>query len=1099
MCGRLQKGGFSMKRHTHRAIAILLVILAAAASLRADDTEIYGVVSTPSIPPNVLIIFDTSGSMSTRDVPGDPYVPAMTYSGSYITNAVYQRVTIGHSYQWVVFTDSIDNISCASIKTDLLSIGYWAGKTSAPTFKCNSGNTQRRLRLGNFMNYDVSGVGLAKTRISVAKEVLTNLISQTNDVRFGMMVYNYNDSDATSGGRLLAPCADRLDSAAKQPLLDAVASATPSGWTPLAETMAEAGLYFAGKPSWFNTGVTYTSPMQQRCQKNYIILMTDGEPTIDRHHKLYDTPYINGDLIGDQDGDHSAPCAGSGYDDLYNDVTKSFSTTYMPFGTHEYWYRDGNGNCQFYPDAGSDYLDDVARYLYRNDCNQDLGAGTSFEKQNVITYTIGFRIQNQLLSRTAAHGGGEYFTADNYSALSEAFNQIMAAIVERNSCFVAPVVPVSRTNRTYAGNKIYLGFFKPQQDGRWFGNVKRYKLDNDGSIRDQANILATNASGLIQENARSWWSSADDGPAVERGGAAERLGILIDTGGTRNIYTYTGTNALLTDSSNAFAYSNSAISNGMLDVTDSARTLLFDTVHKGEFGDVIHSEPAVVYYGAGADGLPDTADDVVKIFVGANDGMLHCIDDVTGNEDWAFIPPDHLEKLKKLADTVPDHDYFVDGSPTVHYSDSRKILIIGSRRGGESYTAIDITTYNAPRYLYTVGPTVLGSGNERLGQSWSRPEKATIATGATVTTAGCSVVQQFDGSNTADVLLLGGGYDTNQDIRTAPFQADTEGRAVFAVSLTAGTLMNNLKFSNGAPISLGMSNSVVDVAGFDHDGDGIVSRIYFGDLGGNVFALRDDVIQEFTLCSKTITKSVVDGTWAGVKLFNASADGVKRKIFYAPDAVAETYPPGTQGEYIYFGTGDREDPGNTAVVNRIYAVKNDWTATSALTESDLVNVTENLIQLGTAEEKTQVRSLLNTQKGWFIELENLGEKVVSSPRVYGGVVYFTTYTPGQGEVSADPCEASTANGVARLYAVDFKTGGAVHNFSTTPEIDGSGNTVALGKLDRSTVIGTAIPSAPVIAILRSGAYLFIGVEGGISSMPVVAGQDMYRYYWNQIF
>jgi len=59
--------------------------------------------------------------------------------------------------------------------------------------------------------------------------------------------------------------------------------------------------------------------------------------------------------------------------------------------------------------------------------------------------------------------------------------------------------------------------------------------------------------------------------------------------------------------------------------------------------------------------------------------------------------------------------------------------------------------------------------------------------------------------------------------------------------------------------------------------------------------------------------------------------------------------------------------------------------------------------------------------------------------------------------------------------------------------------VALGKFDRSTVIGTAIPSAPVIAILKGGAYLFIGVEGGIASMPVVAGQDMYRYYWNQIF
>ena len=584
------------------------------------------------------------------------------------------------------------------------------------------------------MNYDASGIGLPQSRISVAQQVLTDLIDRTENVKFGMMVFNRNDSDATSGGRLVAECGT-----AKQSLKDRIADAYPDGWTPLAETLAEAGLYFAGKPSWFNSGVTYTSPMEERCQKNYIILMTDGEPTMDRHHKLYDAAYINGDFIGDQDGDHATPCSG--------------------FSTREYWYRDEDDNCHYYADDGSDYLDDVAHYLYRNDCNPTLGEGTSFDKQNIITYTIGFRVENQLLYRTAAAGGGEYFTADNYSALAEAFSQIMAAIVERNSCFVAPVVPVSRTNRTYAGNKIYLGFFKPQNDGVWFGNIKRYKLGNDGSIRDQSNNLATTSDGLIRDDARSWWTTlGDDGPAVERGGAAERLGILLDTGGTRSLYTYTGTNAFLTDSSNVFAYSNSAVTNGMLGLTtDPERVALFNNVLKGEFGDVIHSEPAVVHYGNGADGEPDTADDDVKIFVGANDGMLRCIDDVTGNETWAFIPPDQLGRLKKLTDA--DHDYFVDGSPTVYYGASQKILVIGSRRGGESYTAIDITDYNAPQYLYTVGPGILGPGNEVLGQSWSRPEKATIATGSTVTAVGCGVIQQFDESNTADVLLFGGGYD----------------------------------------------------------------------------------------------------------------------------------------------------------------------------------------------------------------------------------------------------------------------------------------------------------------------------------------------------
>ena len=219
------------------------------------------------------------------------------------------------------------------------------------------------------------------------------------------------------------------------------------------------------------------------------------------------------------------------------------------------------------------------------------------------------------------------------------------------------------------------------------------------------------------------------------------------------------------------------------------------------------------------------------------------------------------------------------------------------------------------------------------------------------------------------------------------------------------------------------------------------------------------------------------------------SNGKKLKILYAPDAVAEKYPPSTHGEYIYFGTGDREDPGNTAVDNRFYAVKNDWTATSPLTESNLLDVTDDLIQLGTAEQQQAVRENLELKKGWYIRLENQGEKVVSSPRVYAGVVYFTTYTPAiaGGPADPDPCAASTASGVARLYALNYKNGASVTNFSTSGETDTSGNSLnGLGKLDRSLIVGTAIPSAPVIAILAGGARIFIGVEGGLVSLPAVA-------------
>ncbi len=1033
-------------------VIILMLILGVQGVAQADDTDIYGTITSTSLQPNVLIIFDSSGSMNTEDVPGDPYDPTTTYSGSSTRDAVY----ILKNGSWRLFASDINDLNCTAIKDELELQGYVRGRIRGAGRNYVCGGRRRRLRLGNYMNYVESGVGQTRRRIDVAKEVITDLINMTEDVRFGAMRFNTDQ-----GGRLIAECGTD-----KTTIINDINAINADGWTPLAETLAEAGLYFAGMDSWYNSGVSYTSPMEERCQKNYIIIMTDGEPTQDLDWRLTSGAYINGDTIGDYDNDGNDP-----------------------------------GN---YDNNGSDYLDDVAAYLYENDTNPGLGDGTSFDKQNIITFTIGFQSNQTLLENTAANGGGAYYTATNYSELSEAFYQIMSSISEQNAVFVAPVVPISRMNRTYAGDKIYLGFFKPQANGRWIGNIKRYGLGDDGTLYDANGMVATTEDGLIKDNAMSYWTQlGTDGPDVEAGGAAEVLGLLIDSTASRNLYTYTGSQALLTDASNAFVMDNTSLTNAALDVADDTeRQNLIDSIHEGEFGDIIHSEPVVVYY-EDPDGDPATDDAKSMIFAGSNDGLLHCVDDDDGSEVWGFIAPDQLNRLKLLDNN--DHDYFMDGSPVVYYGQSQKILIMGERRGGFSYNALDITTYNAPQWLYSVSDRILDPdpGNnpdtdsyELLGQSWGKPERATIATASTVTIDNGTCSLNID-TTAQDVFIIPGGYDNNQDLET-PNAQDSFGRALLAVNVSSGQLMSSFHFSAVSHTSLGMTHSIVDTSAFDHDGDGIVSRVYVGDLGGNVLAFKDDELQDFTVCGDTVSQVVVDGNWTATKLFSASAvDGVQRKIVYAPDAVAESF-----GEYIFFGTGDRADPGETDVVNRIYAVKNDWNTTGTLDETDLVDVTDDLIQLGTETQKQTARTDLENSKGWYIRLENLGEKVVASPRVYGGVVYVTTYTPSPDtgdDPGDDPCEASTVRGVARLYALDYKTGASMHEFSSEVETDGGGNVVALGKKDRSVIIGTAIPSAPVIAVLSGGARIFIGVEGGIVSLPTLANEDMYRYYWTQIF
>ena len=78
----------------------------------------------------------------------------------------------------------------------------------------------------------------------------------------------------------------------------------PSGNTPLEETFWEAYLYFTGQAVKYGltsspTSVAasknpsdtskYKSPIAEACQKNYIVYLTDGEPTedVDAHSLIY--------------------------------------------------------------------------------------------------------------------------------------------------------------------------------------------------------------------------------------------------------------------------------------------------------------------------------------------------------------------------------------------------------------------------------------------------------------------------------------------------------------------------------------------------------------------------------------------------------------------------------------------------------------------------------------------------------------------------------------------------------------------------------------------------------------------------------------------
>ena len=991
----------------------------------AKDTDLY-MASGEGVEPNILIMFDNSGSMN-EEVQAYFYDPLILYDPLVVPHANRNTVYRRSGGSWILFANSIADVACAAARTALTNSGHYEGNTNAT---CTSSN--RTLRTGNYRNYlDSVGGSEFLPKLTIAKRVISDFLSTINGVRIGMMIFNTSE-----GGRIHSTIRSLTDANRAQLITD-VNNITANTWTPLAETLYEAGLYFKGGGSYFNSGVVYTSPIQYYCQRNYVILITDGMSTQDRHAIL-------ASAIGDRDGDQREPI--------------------------------GAPNDPNYPSDGSDYLDDVAKYYYDNDLRSDLTG-----QQNITTYTIGFTINNNLLERTAAHGHGQYFYSNSAQELASAFQNIVGDILEKTSSFVAPIVPVSRMERTSAGDRIYLALFQPKQNRMWSGNIKKYGVTqtgtNIGQITGINGLPALDDRGQILNTTYSFWPSPFplnrmDGSGVEKGGVGD---ILLNRSTGRNVYTYLGSNVNLPHSSNTFNTTN--ITPTMLGLSSGDTVgrdklvqfvLGFDaydedgnsnTTEKRDWilGSFLHSRPSVIHYAS-----------QTVIFAGSNDGMLHAFDDNSGEELWGFIPPNLLNKLQSLnADVIED---FVDGSPKAYIarnadgSINRAILILGLRRGGNRYYALDITNPSSPRYLWEINPDIPGSPFAEMGQSWSTPNIGKIAYGA----------------GEKWVAFIGGGYDVNQD--NANPVSDSKGRAIYVVDVLTGSLVWRYSWAENTAMTYSIPS---DMAKVDTGGNGKIDRLYVGDMGGRIW--RFDIGDPNT------------ANWTGKIIFssNPGRDGTTgRKIFYPPDVTLEKDTAYYQ--MLFFGTGDREHPKEDTVINRLYAVK-DKNPSTALTEqgSDLlVDVTQDLLQNPNTpqEDKNAILEQLRTGNGWFIKLDqNVGEKSLSPPVVFNKIAYFTTFTPTPEGAGGDPCYVG--EGTARVYILEYNTGNAVFNLDLTND---TGETFIISRTDRSGIIGTAIPSGVVITFIGGEAIAYIGVGGGVGQPPITGLQNSQKY-WKIVF
>jgi len=886
----------------------------------------------------------------------------------------------------------------------------WGGNSNKISW-----NARRSYRIypANYLNWWNEYRTSALSKLDIVKGVSKSLIDELSGVNIGLMRYSNNDSGNNNenrraqGGMIVHPVEDVSTSATA--IKSAIDAFTPDGFTPLSETLYEAGLYFAGKTWDYGSNsvpvhsvstamqtaapTKYKSPMEYSCQNNYIVYLTDGLPTAD------------------------------------TDANTKIGNLFTPAKS----CGTGNGDC----------LDDMAEYMFQSDLSTLPG------NQNVKTFTVGFDADFPLLSETATKGGGSYYTANDTATLANAFDKIVQEILDTNQTFTSPTVAVNAFNRTQNLNDLFITVFKPTDAVHWPGNLKKYRLDpTTGKIQD-AHTPALDAvddeTGFFKDSALSYWSTSTDGDRVAEGGAASKL----PDPASRNIYTYyTGSaSTTLTNAANAFVSGNSALTDAMLDLTTPGRPSrrnLFSFARgvdvtdmdadgnvseaRKQMGDPLHARPATVIYG-GTESSPDVDDAVV--YAATNEGFVHAIDPSTGVELWSFIPDVMLPRLYEQYEnpTTSTKFYGIDGNLQTLKIDHNKngivepsegdhvYLYFGMRRGGAYYYALDVTDKDTPKFLWKDTATQLPG----LGQTWSTPS----VTRVTVNSVTQTQPEDY-------VLIFGGGYEDDQDPNGATqltsYSTDTTGNQVFMVDALTGARLwyaggpgssANLIF-NGSSGRDTMNNSIPsDVRVIDLNSDGLADRMYVGDMGGRIW--RFDITN-----GAAPNALVAGGVFASLGNADESSHPASslRRFYYAPD-VSLVRNSNETFLNLAIGSGYRASPLNLQVEERFYSLRDrnvfnkltqsQYDSFSATTEADtgLIDVTTDLDA-----------TVGNTAKGWRISLTRDGEKVLSEARTFQNKIFFTTYTPYDG-APVDPCVPK--QGTNRLFLVSVLDGDPVIN------------------------------------------------------------------------
>lgn len=975
-------------------IAAILSIDTVAAPGELSQTPL---LTSSTVAPNIYFSLDSSGSM-WHILPDNPYDPNITYFNcTSSTLDPSDKITIfieynngtplftqnNMTYSWGLGNNSNYGFREKCFKqnqiyTDVSLFGedlayrflsnggllplYYLGRTP--------GNRGPARYSGNYLNWyfgsapTLFGQGAQRkpntqSRYQVMQEVTSNLLDNLSmkSVRVGI-----GDFNGGNGANIRVGIQD-INTNLNQ-AKSAVSSIQPETDTPLAESLHQIARYFIQgynnlltlHPSQSNSskktaytifnqlpkissGVSLASPIQYFCQKNFVIMLTDGQPTQD-------------------DGISSAT-------GLVNYV------------------EDGSSGIQ---------LDDVAAAIYDMDLRPDLvDQNNQSVKNNISTYTIGFGLTGTgdatnavpLLVNTAAQGGGLFFNATNKLDLKSAFDQITSGI----DAYSASAASVAFTSgQTSSG----LGIFRTTYvSNQWSGDVERIAINSDGRLG--ASLWGASALlNVANTNTRFIFTYNDE---TKRPVPFRQLTLLStrqqndlnlgpaginDNKGQDRINYFRGDRTL---EGSVFRKRNQLLS----DIVHASP--VFVGIPESNWPDAAPFPTGTNQYSTfKANNLNRTP----FIYVGTNNGMLHGLDARSGQIAMTYMPNILFsttlnQGLHYLTWPNYSHRFYIDSEPQVQdayvkitpngSAAWRTLLMGGLGAGGRGYFLLNVTDPSqfSDSFLTNLFLWEFTSAHDAdLGYTFSQPIIGLMNNGRWAMIFGNGYNNTGTGRAKLFIVFLDGGLDGIW----------TEGSDYIKLDTQIGSLTN----LNGLS-----SPAVVDL-----DGNRSVDRIYAGDVQGNLWAF------DVSSSSPTAWNVAYGTSSTPAPLFSQNNQPITGRPFVVKNPIVNTSSTNAPNLLVLFGTGQyltAADPASTTLQS-LYGVwdsgKSNLKRSHLLQQSFLINNSATRVM---NSQSVRYSSSGNQQQfGWYVDLKG-GERMVVTPIVNDNMVFFTTLIPN----ASAPC------------------------------------------------------------------------------------------------